>query len=345
MAPAPLLPPLGPLARWTSEKALARNARATLDHRNADVQVSVQALRDYAQGGNPFKDLIDESKPRPGPLFLPVTNALNTIAQVGYERTAYLLFSGQPVGQWLPEYERAAAYRYWSWSIDCQERGTWMTVFLNEPVDLLSDCLTLGWAGEARAVAEATRAIYARRLMAPVQHKASQPLNHWLLRVAFDHWNLPFDGWGKGKHPDADPADVFAPHQCLGEPVLNTVFDHWRDAALAPLSDHLAWLCDYYTHRTRAQQFIEFSNSNLRVRFPAALLAWVRLRELQGLAPPAIDHPLMNAPWAQLPAPRAPYSDPLLDAVLARLRREELPHLGTARGTGTVQFVDARRPG
>jgi hypothetical protein len=130
-----------------------------------------------------------------------------------------------------------------------------------------------------------------------------------------------------GKSPSKDK---FAKGECFGEPNLNELFSHWRDADLAPLRDNLIWLCDYYTHRTKyvSGESREFDGDLLHTRFPATILAWFRLRESLGLATPAIDHPLMKPDYTRLHPARRFYSDKLIDGALNRLRREEIADLG-----------------
>lgn len=48
----------------------------------------------------------------------------------------------------------------------------------------------------------------------------------------------------------------------------------------------------------------------------------LRLRNEEGLPNAELDHPLMAQPLAGLPMAPPPYSDPLLDRVLARIRAE-----------------------
>lgn len=159
------------------------------------------------------------------------------------------------------------------------------------------------------------------------------PLYHWLLRICFDHWDIPFDAWSD---PDED-----TPHS-LNQPVLNELFVHWRRADLLPMQEHIQWLCDFYTHRTRGKQWYEFSNSHLLTRFPALILAWQRLREIRGLENPFIDHPLMQPTYARLQAAIPFCTDPVLEAALARLRREEMPDLGGVRQPPPSANVEKR---
>lgn len=336
----PTVQPLGTYKGWVSEKSLLKAAHSYAEHRANDLQKSGHDLRVYADGGNPFRDIFDKTKMRSGPLGHVVGDLVQSHVVVG-ELPGTLIYAGMPESKWLPEYERSTAYRYWGWCIDCQVMGTWLITFLDKPAEILADCLTLGWIDEARIVAETIRSLYEKRMMECVEGKFNQTLYHWLIRVCFDFWNIPFNSWGKGRHVQLDPKNIFAKNQCFGEPVLNTLFDHWRDSELTPFADHLVWLCDYYTHRTRRQQFLEFGNRNFLVRFPASILAWMRLREELGLPNPSIDHPLMKASYAKLPQKRPMYSDPLLEKVLTRLQREEMPDLGGGVAVA-IKFVDKR---
>jgi len=167
------------------------------------------------------------------------------------------------------------------------------------------------------------------------------PLYHWLLRLVFDFFEMSFDGWGRGRRVEHDPKSVFAKQQCFGEAPLNTLFEHWRAPDLRPMQAHLAWLCDYYTHRTRGADGMEFASWFRLHRHPALILAFLRLRGQLGLATPTIDHPLMRASYSTLPESRPMYTDALLERVLDRLRKEELPNLGGSLDVA-IRFVDSR---
>ncbi|MGS1001971.1 hypothetical protein [Burkholderia glumae] len=119
--------------------------------------------------------------------------------------------------------------------------------------------------------------------------------------------------------------------QALTQPMLNELFEHWCDANLTPMRDHIIWLSDYYPHRTRRKDWYEFSNSHLLTRFPALILARQRLREIRGLDNQPIDHSLMPPAYARLRPAVPSYTDSALEAALERLRREETPDLGSLR--------------
>lgn len=330
MSPTPTTPPepLGLHPRWLSDAAiLKRKQKApanpalvqTLQERRAQ-------MRAYAQGDNPFRDTIDPTQSLRGPMHWKIAQTLVWDLEVMTNADPLV----DPLAAWLPDYARGLWSKYWqwqiSWQLQClpQAKGP---VWLHESADLLAKCLYAGWMSEARVVAGAIRQMYEERKLTNTEGKESQPLSHFLLRLAFDYFELPFAHWGRGRHPKLDAKNPLKKGQCLGEPVLNVLFDHWRDPDLTPWTAHLQWLCDYGTHRVKSN--MEYEYNPYGARFPGVVLPWMRLRETHGLGMPVIDHPLLAAPYDQLPAPPKPL-DPLLDAVLDRLTREELPNLRTA---------------
>jgi hypothetical protein len=281
-------------------------------------------MQAYAAGANPFRDTLDPSQPLRGPMHWKLKQTLV------WDLDA--LTHADPLVDrleaWLPDFAHGLWSHYWRWQIEwqlkCLPKATG-PVWLHEAADLLGKCLDAGWMSEAKVVAGAIRQMYAERKLTNTEGKESQPLSHFLLRIAFDHFELPFAHWGRGRHPKLDAKNPYKKGQCLGEPVLNELFDHWRDPDLMPWTEHILWLCDYATHRIKSTMDYEYYTYS--ARFPGVLLPRMRLREAQGLSAPVIDHPLVAAPVDRLPAPLPKPEDPLLDAVLERLTREELPEL------------------
>lgn len=97
------------------------------------------------------------------------------------------------------------------------------------------------------------------------------------------------------------------------------------------MQDHISWLYDCYTHRTRRKGWYEFSNSHLLTRFPALIMAWQRVRKVRGLESQPTDHPLMHPTYARLRPAMPLYTDSVLEVALERLRREEIPDLESVR--------------
>lgn len=327
---APIRPGLHP--RWQSDAALLKKKqKAPVDPAQGEaLREKRGAMRAYAAGDNPFRDLIDPTQSLRGPMHFKVAQTLIWDP----EQIANADPLGDPLEAWLPDHARQLWTGYWQWLIEWQMAclpQSRLPVWLSASVSLLGKCLHAGWMREARVVAEAIRHAYTERKLTNTEGKESQPLSHFLLRIAFDHFELPFAHWGRGRHSALDAKNPFKKGQCLGEPVLNELFDHWRDPDLTPWAEHLLWLCDYATHRVKST--MEYEYHPYAARFPGVVLPWMRLREAQGLGAPAIDHPLLAAPFDRLPAPLPKPEDPLLDAVLERLTREELPDL-LAMGRG-----------
>lgn len=332
-APTPTVPPVRPgiHPRWRSDAAWLKHRQKADPFGPSFLQAQRErreSMRIYADGGNPFKDLIDPSQPLRGPMHYRVAQTL----AIDPAQFANLHPLVDGLDAWLPQLATGLWCSYWRWQIEWQlhclpaARGP---VWLHAATDLLAKCLFVGWMEEARVTAAQIRQVYLERKLTNTEGKESQPLSHFLLRIAFDHWALPFDHWGRGRHPKLDAKNAFRKGQCLGEPVLNELFDHWRDPDLTPLLDHLLWLCDYATHRVK--QNMEYEYDPFGARFPGVLLPWMRLREAHGLGAPPVDHPLLASPFDRLPVPQPRPTDPLLEAVLDRLEREELP---TLRSTG-----------
>lgn len=101
--------------------------------------------------------------------------------------------------------------------------------------------------------------------------------------------------------------------------VYRSLFEAWHDPAR--LGQALEMCCDYHSLRTGESGFQEFHDSPFNV-LPAEILAVYRLREMQGLTTPKIDHELLNTPLGELPAPVECQPDELLQAIRDAVSRE-----------------------
>ncbi len=317
---------LGIYRRWPTEdkilKRISVHAGALDSMREADRQ----QLEDYAKGGNLFEEKLQASG-------FPRVIIRNYVTQAfsfrgsDLEQATREIFSHQPPSIWEPKLKKYWGYSYWRTRIDQYaqvDETIGMGADFTSAMVSLAECLCVGWMTEAKLLTEEILVLYENKRFYDVGGIFGQPLYHWLLRICFDHWGWEFSEWGNKNDQGGRPA-------ALGQPVLNELVAHWRDSDLAPMQDHILWLCDYYTHRTKPADGYEFGNDWLLQRFPAAIMAWQRLRQERGLANPPIDHPLMQSDYARLREPVPVYTDPLLEAVLERLRREEMPDLGAVR--------------
>ena len=102
--------------------------------------------------------------------------------------------------------------------------------------------------------------------------------------------------------------------------VYKSVFEHWDD--MEGLKKTLLDLADYHVDNIRGltkTRVGEFSGPPVDI-FPAEMVAIRRVRERLGLETPAIDHPLMQTPFADPPRDILSESDDLLDRALAKVR-------------------------
>lgn len=313
---------MGIYASWQTEKSIIKAIEKGFDDHETRWARNKNDLEIYASGQNPFKDLADSFKLASPPFAIRVGSAL---ACSGRDHALAMrsMFSSKS-GEWLPHFIKYMSYAYWKRLLE--NRTLYGSKSLGGSVCNIGDCLYLGWLDRAELLVKEAHSAYGAKRFYDVADSYSQPLYHFLLRICFDWCKLKFDGWGVGYHDAV--ADPYAPGECLGEPVLNELFAHWKDPDLSEMRDALQWLCNYYTHRTASKDGTEFGNDLLHTRFPALVLALLRLRESLGLTNPVIDHPLMQPHYVYLPSPQPFYTDDLLDGVIARLRREELPDLG-----------------
>lgn len=115
------------------------------------------------------------------------------------------------------------------------------------------------------------------------------------------------------------------PAYAYDEPIYEALLQHWRTPNPDDLVPCLLAACDRHTHQTQkdsSKKFFDFHNVGL-ARTPIEILFLFRLREWDGLANPTLDHPLMAAPFDQLPPEQpVPPLDELMQAVLKRARED-----------------------
>ncbi|WP_200873240.1 hypothetical protein [Burkholderia sp. A1] len=311
---------LGIYNRWDSESKLLTDVEKGWDRYCEEIWLPRRrALEAYAEGEEPYPILPGlERTPE-----LVAVNVSQSLTCAGYEyaQAERILFSHTADTAWEPLLGKSWGYDYWRARIshyhEVNAPRTDRSISFNQAVASLVACLCAGWVKEARFLTQEIKILYEReRFFGVVQ----QPLYQWILKICFDS-------------AESAPSDNSSEKRdwLINEPVLNDLHKHWHDHDLAPMQDHIIWLCDYYTHRTRRSEWHEFQNDLLLTRFPALILAWQRLREVRGLENPPIDHPLMLSSYAKLRPAMPFHTDPVLAAVLARLRREGMPDLGSVR--------------
>src|SRR6185295_6783135 len=132
---------------------------------------------------------------------------------------------------------------------------------------------------------------------------------HFVLRLAAD-----WQGWPAREHP-----------RCAhDEPIFNALIERWRTPDAAALAQPILHACDRHTHQCREDNAKgEFFDLRMPAWYtPFEILALYRLRASLGLANPPVAHPLLDTPLGRLHDAQPPWTDPLLDAVVARWERE-----------------------
>ncbi|PRC93890.1 hypothetical protein [Solimicrobium silvestre] len=133
------------------------------------------------------------------------------------------------------------------------------------------------------------------------------PIFHFMMRILADYLGeLPHIQRGESVH----------------EPVFNALYSLWR----APDAEAIVPTClaalDLHTYcSTYCEGEIHEFDAAWHIT-PIELLLMFKLRELQGLANPKIDHPLMNSPLGVLPHMTTCGSDTLMDSMRDRMQKD-----------------------
>lgn len=322
---------LGIYSKWDSESKLLTDVEKGLDRYCEEIwSPRCRALEAYAEGGDPYP--ISPGLERTPELIAVNVSQSLTCAGYEYAQVERILFSHAVDTAWEPLLAKSWGYDYWRARVshyhEVNTNRTDPSISFNQAVASLVACLCAGWIKEARLLRQEIKILYEHQRFFGIEQ---QPLYRWIMQVCFDSVELSLN---ESSDENKD--------WLINEPVLNDLYKHWRDRDLAPMRDHIIWLCDYYTHRTRRSEWNEFQNELLLTRFPALILAWQRLREIRGLENPPINHPLMQPTYAQLRPAMPFYTDPVLEAVLARLRREEMPDLGSVHRSSLPTKTEKR---
>lgn len=328
---------LGIYKRWPTEKSLVKRLREFDPQRPIDSRNKANSLLNgYAKGENLFFDRT-RNEPASPPFAFKVRHEIVHICKKDIDQINLEMLSGLPLDVWQIDFATLTYHYYWYQRMEFSTIRPFHKQSIHGILSCISDCLALSQLNEAHYLTEVCKLVYERGQFSSVNSGFPRPLYHWLLRICFDFWNIKFDKWGHAKiGPKIDP---YQPGQCLGEPILNKMFTIWRKEDLSDHGEDILNLCDYYTSRTNTSDECEFSNDLFHSRYPAVILAWLRLRQQLGLSIPEIKHPLMQAPYAKLFEPVILPEDPLLTQVLQRLQREEIPHLFDASPSDKI-FVE-----
>jgi len=112
------------------------------------------------------------------------------------------------------------------------------------------------------------------------------------------------------------------PGYAYDEPIYEALLAHWRTPNPDDLVPCLLAACDRHTWQTGKESqknSYDFNQDRHLECVPVEILFIFRLRQWEGLANPSLDHPLMAAPFDQLPPEQpVPELDELMQGVLKR---------------------------
>lgn len=115
------------------------------------------------------------------------------------------------------------------------------------------------------------------------------------------------------------------PAYAYDEPIYNGLLEQWRNPDHGTLAPWIVAAADLHTHqagRETSKKFYDFSDYTL-IRTPIEILMLYRLRQLCGLTNPEVVHPLMEAPFHQLPVPQPLYEpDEMMVSSMLRVRQD-----------------------
>lgn len=144
--------------------------------------------------------------------------------------------------------------------------------------------MVIGCKEQAFRLARVQIAAYNKTTEGEFWEDANYPIFHFILRVLADYLN---------------ESPIIMRGEAKKEPILNALFEHWRDPDADSLVNLCLAACDFHTHRCGNKTEHEFGDH--WVRTPIEILLLFKLRQLLGLSNPQLDHPLMNTPLGKLP--------------------------------------------
>jgi hypothetical protein len=230
---------------------------------------------------------------------------------------------------WMSDWHAATACEYWHLRLNCAGQAVALDqfskgqrpqlipfLFLHTMGANIGICLSLGWTDWALELTRCVLWGIENKCFNDADDLHHRRTQYFILRLV--------QSW------QAKPEPEF-PACAYDEPLFNALVANWRTDDLSALPRLLVAACDRHTFEAlpdTGKGFHDLPWPGLEY-VPFEVLAVLRLRELCGLPNPDLStsgHPLLSTPLGVLPAASRPYSDPVIDGVLARAR-QELPGL------------------
>lgn len=307
---------LGINPKWPKLKTILARAKSLLAKQDlSDNDVQMNSIREYVSRADmsPAKEIPNRHN---------VTNSASEWKSLTWTHNALILAIED--AQWLSTLARWMRYYqvgirqefFWHHRFrilfPSHPRGGLYLFQIQTAANMLAAMAILGWKDAVIYQGYLTHAAlnndYQLRLEYREEHRRAQA---FMLRL--------FASW-------VGDADHAWPAYAYDEPIYEALLQHWRTPDPAALVPCLLAACDRHTHqagRDTLTKFYDFSTEWDLGRVPVEILLLFRLREWEGLANPLLDHPLMAAPYHQLPPPQpVPPLDELMQGVVKRANED-----------------------
>lgn len=299
--------------KWPSYKSVcARVARGP----HADDTFYVNAIREYVTREDarptdpmmaPNKDNATDTTPE-----IMVRGRLHKILATAPSNPEWL----QELAHWMRYYQMGIWQLYfWAHQYD-QFTGTHIrqeNYSLQTATNMMGAMSILGWKDAVIHQGYLTHAALNRRHQLVIEYEEEHRRAHaFMLRVFADWVGDVSHQW---------------PAYAYDEPIYEALLANWRTPNPEDLLPGLLAACDRHTWQTgkdSQKHSYDFNQDWHMERVPVEILYLLRLREWEGLPnPQQIDHPLMAAPFDQLPPEQpVPEFDELMQGVLNRARED-----------------------
>ncbi len=180
---------------------------------------------------------------------------------------------------------------------------------------LLSEVILAGWRGHTRLLLEALLQGMGNALLELYGNRLNEATQfYFLIQLGVEHFGL-----------ELPPQEVFRFARPQDMPEYAAVLADWRTPDLARVQALVSAMAEHHVRASKGSDgFVGAFSLQSDYLFPYEILAFLRLREWEGLENPvSFDHPLMNTPLAVLPPAPLPWPEaPLLDAAIAKFKTE-----------------------